>query len=132
MTIQDFLDQNPNATREELATIINNTMVTVRKPYYINARTLYGVNQAAAKAILDSLKESDIHLYAIMMSVGNNDGSSGGVDVSLDSTRAFIDSLNNGPVGETIKARAEETVAWPFVNGYNRLLDFNDIPVAIP
>jgi hypothetical protein len=129
--LKNFIAVNSiTGTDDEVATAINAMQIAVRRTFYINARTLYSLNPIAAKTILDGLKQSDEHLYHILMAVGDNDGSRGGVDVSLDATRAFIDSMNLGDAGEAIKSLGEQSIpVWQSL-GFARPVDFADVQAA--
>lgn len=82
---------------QDIADALNAPAVESPKPYYVNARTLMAVADIqTAETVLAALKAQSPTLFEIMLRVGSTDGTTGGVDVSLDATRAFIDQLQAG------------------------------------
>jgi hypothetical protein len=90
------------------------TAVVTARPYYVSYRTLAAMDLVAADAVMGALQASHPNLAALLMQAGSTDGSAGGVDVSLDSTRAMVDQFATGGIitadqATAIKAMGERS-----------------------
>lgn len=138
MTLRELIDANNlTGTPAEIAAALNVRGQTARRAYYVNARTLMAVaGVTAAETIMASLKATSPTLHAILLDVGDNDGHRGGVDVSKDDSRAFIDQLVTGGLltseqGATIKALGEHTISLAESIDFGRDVDHADVERAL-
>lgn len=108
------------------ANAINAATVTRRRPYYPSARTLLAViGPTKTEGLMGYLRANLPTVHAILLQPGAVDGSAGGLDVSLDTTRAFLDQFVAGQLltqeeADAIKALADETVPLRETLGWGR------------
>jgi hypothetical protein len=82
----------------------NAPSLSKREPHYVSYRTILWVIQSPVRleAIRAAIEASMPTVHAILLAIGSTDGTAGGLDLTQEATRTYIQSLVGDGTGATL------------------------------